>query len=151
MASREASFESALTRRAMALAVVPGIVVGLLTWNGFYYMSRFPGSEHRAMWLLFSGLPLLFAVAIVAFCVFVVKANLGRRVTLSAEGFNYCQGGKTFTARWSRVAHNMPKGGKLYRVMFVTDGKSAARIDDLFFEDFDAIVKAVSEAKGGLH
>lgn len=143
-----AIFESGVTRRATSFAVVPGLVALLLIWNGLYYVDKFPGSQHMGWLLGFAILPLLFGFAIVVTGAVVFKKNMGRKVTISPDGFGYSHGGASFLLRWPLTAYSLPKGGKLYRVLVITDGKNAARIDDLFFPSFDEIVEGVVNAKG---
>lgn len=148
MAKHVSSFESGLTQRAIALAVAPVLVAAFLVWNGVFYIDKFPGSRNLPWLFIFSILPLLFGAALVGVTIFVIIKNLGRKIAISEDGLAYSHGKDVFTLSWGLTAFSMPRGGKMYRVLAVTDGKHVVRVEELFFREFDQIAKAVSDAKG---
>jgi hypothetical protein len=147
MAKQATTYVSGVTAMAMGLAIVPLLVALWLIWNGVYYLNKFPGPANLPWLVLFSIVPLAFGIGIIAVTAGVMKKNSGRRVSIGPEGFSYEDGDGRFTLKWGVTAHSMPKG-KLYRVMAVTDGKNVARIEEIFFADFDEIARQVIEAKG---
>lgn len=147
MAKQVSSFESGLTQRAIALAIAPVVVAAFLVWNGVFYLDKFPGSRNLPWLFIFSILPLLFGATLIGVTVFVIIKNLGRKIAISEEGLAYSHGKNAFTLNWGLTAFSMPRGGKMYRVLAVTDGKNVVRVEELFFKDFDQIAKAVADAK----
>lgn len=149
MARESTSFESGVTAQALALAALPVLVSLFLIWTGIYYALRFPGSNHL-VWLLVCGLlPLLFGCAILVVMFLTMKKNMQRRVEISSEGLTYRHGAHAFVLKWSRTAYTTARPVKVYRVLVVSDGQNMVRLEDLFFPDFDEIVRNVAEMKGG--
>lgn len=151
MVKHALSFESGLTQRALALAIAPVVVAAFLVWNGVFYLDKFPGSRNLPWLFIFSILPLLFGAVLIGLPIFVIVKNLGRKIAISGDGLSYSHGKDAFTLSWALTAFSMPRGGKMYRVLAVTDGKHVVRVEELFFKDFDQIAKAVADAKSARH
>lgn len=147
MGKNVSNFESGLTPRAMILALAPLLVALLMIYNGVFYLNKFPGSRNLPWLVLFSILPLAFGAALIGTTLFLISKNMGRKLAVSDDGVTYSHGKDGFSLSWALTAFSMPRGGKLYRVLAITDGKNVVRVEDLFFKDFDLIAKAVSDAK----
>ncbi|NDD26672.1 MAG: hypothetical protein EB084_00185 [Proteobacteria bacterium] len=149
MAKQSVSFSSGLTQKAMILGVAPVIVALYSIWNGVYYINKFPGAGNLPFLLLFSILPLVFGIGIVAFTAFVISKNLGRKLVINPDGLVYTHGKESVAFSWALAAFSLPRTGKLYRTLAITDGKKVVRVEELFFNDFDHIAQTVADAKGG--
>lgn len=137
-----------MTKRAFVLALAPVVVALFLISNGLFYLDKFPGASNLPWRFVFSLFPLLFGGALVAVTLFVIVMNQGRKIAIAEDGLSYSHGRETFTLKWALAAFSLPRGGMLYRVLAVTDGKHMVRVEELFFKDFDQIAKAVADAKG---
>ena len=74
--------------------------------------------------------------------------NQGRKIRITRDALSYEHGKTRFTVRWQMLAFSAPaRTKKTMRVLSISDGKNLVRIEEIFFPDFDNIVKHVSEAK----
>ncbi|MBM3462052.1 MAG: hypothetical protein FJX76_08125 [Armatimonadetes bacterium] len=142
------TFQSGLTRQATMLAAAPALVAGLLIWSGLYYLDKFPGASHFGLLLVMSVLPLLFGVAILVVMVLTLMKNTGKRVTITKDSITYEHGPERFAVRWEMLAFSAPPAGKkMMRAISISDGANYARIEELFFPDFDALLQMVTAGK----
>lgn len=90
-----------------------------------------------------AGVALFFSTLV------ILLSNIGKVITLTPQSFEYKQRNKEFKVSWRDLIFKPPdRGKKLYRVALISNGQIFGSIDNIFFTDFETIVKVIDMAKG---
>jgi hypothetical protein len=145
---KETTFASGLTGKAILLALIPVLISAWLIRTGLFYLDVFPPVRDFAIRFTFGFFPIILGAAILIVLIVAVKANIGIGVTVSPQAISYSRGDVQFTTSWEMLAFSAPHPSrKFMRVITISNGEELAQLHELFFPQFDKLLKIISDAK----
>jgi len=145
---KEKTFVSGITGKALVLAVIPVLISIWLVRTGLFYLDVIPAGKEFSIRFVFGFFPIIMALVIVGVLLAALKSNIGAGVTVSPQAIAYNHGKVQFTASWEMLAFSAPAAGrKLMRVITISNGEEIAQLHEIFFPEFEQLLKIISEAK----
>ncbi|MDQ7824734.1 MAG: hypothetical protein RDV48_18175 [Candidatus Eremiobacteraeota bacterium] len=97
--------------------------------------------------------PLLFALAGAGALLLIgslsaLFLNMKKVVVFTPKNIEYKHGNKEFSVLWRDLTFKISGGERsLYRTAIISDGRNFGTIDNLFFPEYDLMIKVIDKAK----
>jgi hypothetical protein len=140
-------FRGGFTSKTLLAILIPVAVAAMLVWFGLTYIPVFPGPENQIFKIVFGFVPIGFGAIILIISLWAMIDSMMVKIVITPEFIIAEKGRRKMKSNWQTLAFSPPHQGKQLRTFSVGDGKELFWITDLFFPNFDLVVKLISTAK----
>lgn len=142
-------FKSALSAKALMLAVAPVAIASYLIFMGSSTNAKFAPDDYSRLPFVLGpigfGAFILISLIVGTFQQLKKKLILGRREVIFDSG----KLDSNFSSSWSNLAYSPPHPGKrLVRSLLLGDGAKFVVFYDIFVPNFDSMVEELDKRKG---
>lgn len=140
-------FRGGFTPKTLLAILIPMGVAALLMWFGYGYLPVFPGPENQVFRIIFGYVPLGFGGVIIIVALWAMIDSMMVKIVITPDYIIAEKGSRKMKSTWQSLAFAPPQPGGKIRTFSVGDGKVLFWITDLFFPNFDLVVKLISTAR----
>lgn len=140
-------FRGGFTPKTLLAILIPMGVAAMLIWFGYGYIPVFPGPDNQVFKIVFGYVPIGFGAVIIIVALWAMIDSMMVKIMITPDYIIAEKGKRKMKSNWHTLAFAPPHPGSKLRTFSVGDGKELFWITDLFFPNFDLVVKLISTAK----